>query len=380
MDTLKTLLDNYIIVKEDNKDLYYEIKDNIKNFKSFIQDKLGYDIIVHQDFIKLEKFPGKVEPWMGIKDFKDKLDYCLLILLIMFLEDKGKEDKFVLSQLIDYINSNFEFEKIDWTIYSNRKALVRVLKFAEGLKLIKVFDGEDDSFAESETAEVLYENTGISKYVIRSFPIDISAAKSYKDFISFAWDTIDEQKGITRRHRVYRNIIMSPVMYNEGSEDQDFYYLKNFKSNIESDLEKFLGWKLHVHREAALVVLEENEWIEEIFPNISVISDIVLCLNKLLLEKIRDNILSLNDNFNIEIDEKYFLELLDELKIKKGEGWSKEFRECSQNYLYSEVFSFMKGFNMIDKINDKIILRPLIAKITGDYPKDFNEGEKEIEG
>lgn len=380
MDTLKTLLDNYIIVKEDNKDLYYEIKDNIKNFKSFIQDKLGYDIIVHQDFIKLEKFPGKAEPWMGIKEFKDKLDYCLFIILIMFLEDKGKEDKFILSQLIDYINSNFEFEKIDWTIYSNRRALVRVLKFAEGLKLVKVFDGEDDSFAESETAEVLYENTGISKYVIRSFPIDISAAKSYKDFISFAWDTIDEQKGITRRHRVYRNIIMSPVMYNEGSEDQDFYYLKNFKSNIESDLEKYLGWKLHVHREAALVVLEENERIEETFPNISAISDIVLCLNKLLLEKLRDNILSLNDNFNIEIDEKYFLELLDELKIKKGEGWSKEFRECSQNYLYSEVFSFMKGFNMIDKINDKIILKPLIAKITGDYPKDFNEGEKEIEG
>ncbi|MCX7885506.1 MAG: TIGR02678 family protein [Caloramator sp.] len=380
MDTLKTLLDNYIIVKEDNKDLYYEIKDNIKNFKSFIQDKLGYDIIVHQDFIKLEKFPGKLEPWMGIRDFKDKLDYCLFILLIMFLEDKGKEDKFVLSQLIDYINSNFEFEKIDWTIYSNRRALVRVLKFAEGLKLIKVFDGEDDSFAESETAEVLYENTGISKYVIRSFPIDISSAKSYKDFISFAWDTIDEQKGITRRHRVYRNIIMSSVMYNEGSEDQDFYYLKNFKPNIESDLEKYLGWKLHVHREAALVGLEENERIEETFPNISAISDIVLCLNKLLLEKLRDNILSLNDNFNIEIDEKCFLELLDELKIKKGEGWSKEFRECSQNYLYSEVFNFMKGFNMIDKINDKIILKPLIAKITGDYPKDFNEGEKKIEG
>ncbi|SKA98886.1 TIGR02678 family protein [Caloramator quimbayensis] len=380
MDVLKTLLDNYIIVKEDNKDLYYEIKDNINNFKSFLQEKLGYDIIIHQDFIKLEKFPGKVEPWMGIKEFKDKLDYCLFILLIMFLEDKSIEDKFVLSQLIDYINANFEFGKIDWTVYSNRRALVRVLKFSEGLRLIKVFDGEDESFAESESAEVLYENTGISKYIIRNFPIDISMAKSFKDFLSFAWDTIDEQKGITRRHRVYRNIIMSPVMYNEGSQDQDFYYIKNYKPNIESDLEKYLGWKLHVHREAALVVLEENERMEETFPNISAISDIVLCLNKLVLEKFKNNSLTLSDNFNIEIDEKYFLELLDELKSKKGEGWSKEFRECSLNYLYSEVFSFMKGFNMIDKLNDKIILKPVVAKITGDYPKDFDEGENKIEG
>lgn len=301
MHVLKTLLDNYIIVKEDNRDLYYEIKDNIKNYKTFIQEKLGYDIIIHPDFIKLEKFPGVVEDWMGINEFKDKLDYCLFMALIMFLEDKDKEEQFVLSQLLDYINVNFELEKIDWTVYSNRRALVRVLKFAEKLRIIKVNEGEDDGFAENEKAEVLYENTGISKYIVRNFPIDISNAKSYRDFINFTWDTIDEQKGIVRRHRVYRRLVMSPVMYNNGVDDQDFYYLKNYKSTIENDLEKNLGWRLHAHKEAALIVLDENERIEEMFPNISTISDIVLCLNKLILQKLSNGEIKLSEDFNIEI-------------------------------------------------------------------------------
>lgn len=380
MDILKTLLDNYIIVKDSNRELYYDIKDNLKSFKTFIQEKLGYDIIIHPDFIKMEKFPGIVEDWMGIKEFKDKMDYCLFILLIMFLEDKGKEEQFVLSQFIDYINLNFEFEKIDWTVYSNRRALVRVMKFAEQLKIIKVNDGEDESFADSEKAEVLYENTGISKYIIRNFPIDISSAKSYKDFINFAWDTIDEQRGMVRRQRVYRTLIMSPVIYNNGSDDQDFSYIRNYKSNIENDIEKYLGWKLHVHKEAALIVLDEEERIEENFPNTSGVSDIVLFLNKIILEKLSNNQLQINENNNIVIDEKDFINLLDELKNKYSQGWSKEFRECNLNYLYNEIFSFMKGYNMIDKINNAIIIKPLIAKVVGDYPHDFNERKNESEG
>lgn len=380
MHVLKTLLDNYIIVKEDDRDLYYEIKDNIKNYKTFIQEKLGYDIIIHPDFIKLEKFPGVVEDWMGINAFKDKLDYCLFMLLIMFLEDKGKEEQFVLSQLIDYINVNFEIDRIDWTVYSNRRSLVRVLKFAEKIKMIKVNEGEDEGFAENEKAEVLYENTGISKYIVRNFQMDISTAKSYKDFINFAWDTIDEQRGIVRRHRVYRTLVMSPIMYNKGVDDQDFYYLKNYKTNIENDLGKYLGWRLHVHKEAALIVLEETERIEESFPNTSTISDIVLCLNKLILEKLSEGLLTIGEDFNIHIEEGEFFKILEELKFKKSEAWSKEYREGSLNNLFNDVYHFMKGYSMIERIKDKIILKPAIAKVVGDYVGDFNERKNESEG
>ena len=47
------LLENYLILKERDKDLYYDVKDNIDKYKSFIYDNLAYDIIIKDDFIKL---------------------------------------------------------------------------------------------------------------------------------------------------------------------------------------------------------------------------------------------------------------------------------------------------------------------------------------
>ena len=47
------LLENYLILKERDKDLYYDAKDNIDKYKSFIYDNLAYDIIIKDDFIKL---------------------------------------------------------------------------------------------------------------------------------------------------------------------------------------------------------------------------------------------------------------------------------------------------------------------------------------
>ena len=46
------LLENYLILKERDKDLYYDVKDNIDKYKSFIYDNLAYDIIIKDDFIK----------------------------------------------------------------------------------------------------------------------------------------------------------------------------------------------------------------------------------------------------------------------------------------------------------------------------------------
>lgn len=376
VNLLKTLLDNYIILKGENRDLYYDIKDSYKSFKSFVEEKLGYNLIIHQDFIKLEKFPGRVEPWMGIGDFKEKLDYCLLMLLLMFLEDKGKEEQFVLSSLIDYINGNFDLERIDWTIYSNRRSLIRVLKFAQNLKLIKVTDGQEQDFADSEGAEVLYENTGISKYIVRTFPVDISFAKNLEDLLNFAPDSVDEQRGIFRRHRVYRTLVLNPVMYNYGSEDQDFGYIKNYKSRIEEDLAKYLDWKLHVHREGALVVLDEGERIKDSFPNSTGISDIVLLLNKRLLELLKRGELVLAENSWICIDKEEFWEIIKRLKKDKDRGWSKEYREGKLDYLVSEILEFMKGFNMLEKTGDKIYVKPLIGKVMGDYPEDYLEKEE----
>lgn len=376
MDSLKSLLDNYMIIKAVDRDLYYEVKDNLSKFKSFVQDKLGYNVIIHQDFIKLEKFPGKVEAWMGVQAFEDVLDYSLFVILIMFLEDKGKEEQFVLSQLLEYIAGNYG-EKLDWTIYSNRRSLVRVLKFITSLYIIKVNDGDEGDFATNEQTEVLYENTGLSKYVIRVFPTDIMEAKSYQDFLDFAWEDMDRDRGALRKHRVYKNLTLSPAMFNQGSSDQDFYYLKNYKNILENDFDKYLGWNLHVHKDAALLVLGEDQRCKQFFPSTGAVSDIVLSLNEKLTELVKVNKLTPKANSLLEFTLEEFKNILSELKAERSRRWSKEYRESSDEYLFNNITAFMEGFNMLKVDSERIVVYPIIGKVVGNYPEDFAEGDEE---
>lgn len=375
MESLKILLDNYMIVKAVDRDLYYEVKDNLGNFKAFVQDKLGYNVIIHQDFIKLEKFPGNVEPWMGVQAFEEVIDYTLFVILIMYLEDKGKEEQFVLSQLLEYISGNYG-ETLDWTIYSNRRSLVRVLKFAAELFIIKANDGHEGDFAINEQTEVLYENTGLSKYIIRIFPTDILEAKSYQDFIDFAWEEMDRDRGALRKHRVYRNLTLSPVVYNQGSSDQDFYYIKNYKNILEYDFDKYLGWNLHVHKDAALLVLGEDQRCKQFFPSSGAVSDIVLSFNEKLTHLVKTKQLTPNTSSELEFTIDEFMKLLSELRGEKAKGWSKEYRESSDDYLFKNLTTFMEGYNMLRVDKGKVLVYAVIGKVVGNYPEDFSEGDE----
>src|SRR6056297_1315808 len=107
MKELEILLERYWISKEEDKELYYRIKDAYPEFKDFLQNKLGYRIIINPYIIKLEKIQGKPESWMGIEDFNDKLEYAFFCLLLIFLEDKGPEEQFILSQVTEFIEAVF---------------------------------------------------------------------------------------------------------------------------------------------------------------------------------------------------------------------------------------------------------------------------------
>ena len=375
MEEFKAIIDNYFILKDKDKELYYMIKDGAKAFKSFITDKLGYNLMIRNDFIKLEKLPGRAEAWMGIEEFKDKNEYVFFMFLIMFLEDKGKEEQFLFSHVVEYISSNSGSGEIDWTDYRTRRQLVNVIKYGITLNLFNVNEEEDKDFAQNEETEALYENTGISKYVVRIFPIDIMKCRDYKDLEDHNKNIIDSERGFARRNRVYRRLLLSPVVYNEGAEDEDYAYIKNFRARIEEDFRNYLNWSLHVHRNGALVVPAENENIRNGFPSTAGISDVVLHVNKKLYESVKHRELKKGANDVIIMAEEDFQRLLNGVKEAKGQGWSKEYRECSEDKLYAEVMAFMQSFSMIEK-KEKLYIYPLVAKITGDYFQDYLADEE----
>ncbi len=64
-------------------------------------------------------------------------------------------------------------------------------------------DGNDESFMEDQSGQVLYENTGASRYFMKNFSMDIMSYSEPEDFLESEWFGVDEERGIARRHRVY---------------------------------------------------------------------------------------------------------------------------------------------------------------------------------
>ena len=175
MTTFEKLLENYWFVKDINPEEYRNIKNDITDeMQNFIKYKLGYKLIVNQYVIKLEKIPGIPKSFMGILEFDTKMEYMFLCLILIYLEEKTRGEQFILSELLDYIQNiiveiNLNDIEIDFTKYSHRKSIVKVLKFIKEMAFIKLYDGDENKFAENIENDILYEVTGVSKYFTRNF-------------------------------------------------------------------------------------------------------------------------------------------------------------------------------------------------------------------
>ena len=114
MREFEALLENFWIIKEQDKDLYQQVKDALPVLKPVIENKLGYRLVVTPYLIKMEKVPGRAEEWMGIPGFDQPLEYALLP-FTNFLEDYGAQEQFILSQVTGFYNPPFRCGEVDWT-------------------------------------------------------------------------------------------------------------------------------------------------------------------------------------------------------------------------------------------------------------------------
>lgn len=157
MKELEILLNKRWVLKSRDKETYYKLRDALGELRKFTTEKMGCQIIDNSLLIKMEKIPVIPESFMGIQKFSSKEEYAYLCILLMFLEDRDAQEQFIISQLTEYITANLPGEISDWTLYTNRRKLIRVMRFAADQGLIGVTDGKDEAFMDDEGGEVLYE-------------------------------------------------------------------------------------------------------------------------------------------------------------------------------------------------------------------------------
>ena len=379
MTTLETVLSKRWILKSKDKELYYKVKDNIGEVKKFINEKLGYPVIVNQYMIKVEKTPAEAESWMGILDFSDKMEYIFLCLILMFLEDKEAEEQFVLSELTDYIQSSYKEEEIDWTLYNNRRHLVKVIKYCVNYGIIFVNDGDEESFAKDDTSEVLYENTGASRYFMKNFSRDIMEYNNPEDFAQGEWIDVNEDRGVVRRQRVYRSLLMCPGMYKTEENEEDFAYIRNYRNMIGEELAELFDCELQVYRTSAFLILGEECRLGKFFPEESTSSDIILLCNSILNSEIKKGNIEVPPDEHIRLTKQQFQEIIEECKLKYSKGFVKKYRDMSTGEFYKNIKEEMKKYSFIRDYGDYIEINTIMGKAAGAYPKGFDDNKDKAE-
>lgn len=375
MNILEELMNERWISKYRDRDKYYQIKDEISEVRPFLVEKLGYRIISNSSLIKLEKLPGEALPWMGIREFKDTSDYALFCVILMFLEDKDAEEQFVLSQLTEYITGNYPEGQMSWTVYANRQRLIRVIKFCIKNDLFVMDDGNGDQFVTDLETEALYENTGLSRYFARTFTRDISANKSVADFFQSEWLDMNEDRGVIRRQRVYRKLLLSLGLYRENGQDEDFNYVKNYRSVIENDLEQLVDATLQVYKSSAYLILGETGDLGKIFPARNSLSDAILLLHGEIRERVESGGLNVEVNERINLPLIKLEEIIRTTRTKYGSGFSKAFREMPDPEFIQTIVEEMEGldFLRIDQVTEEAEIMPVAGKMTGRYPERYLE-------
>ena len=373
---MRALLYNFWITKELNKDLYYQIKSNQNKIKGFISKNLGSNLIIHDRFIKLEKIPTIIKTNANLYNFTSVLEYVMLLVMLLFLEDKTRGDYFILSDLIDYVKNTsitLELNHIpDWNKLQDRRCLSNVISLLEELQIIKIKDAGKISFVDSIEAEVLYESLGTSNYLMRMFDNDINDLKTPEDFIKNEFVSQDEAKGDIRRYKVFRNILYTPSVSSKDITINELDYIKKNRNYIKLEIDKYLNMEVEITHNLAILYDEESNTEKDNFPNSKKLTDIVLMVNEKLLNEIKEGKILLNNYEVGTIKEDYFENIIKEIKKTKSPYIGKTMLKETDRKFYEIILEYMEKYNIIEKNNDEIIIYPTVSRLVG-KTKDIEE-------
>lgn len=376
MNEVRNLFENYWINKATDRELYNRIKREIPKYRRFVTEQLGWRLINNERLLKIEKIPARAEAFMGIVEFTDIRDYCILCELLVFLEDKEDNEQFLLSELVETIEVQLkESIDVDWTKFSQRKSLIRVLKFAEKKGMLDVYEGISEGLAGGINHEVLYENTGLSRYFATSFNYDISGFRSYRDFEIEQLQDVKIDRGHFRINRVYRQLASAPAMYWQENDDQDSIYVKNQRQWVQKYLNDNLGGQLHIHKNSAFFVMDEEDCYGKKHPRDAMIAELVLLVCGEVRSRVNEGVLIKEYDECIRINKRKFQNIITICKEKYDSVWRKEYREMGLDKLTEEAILYMENWMLLSVNDDDITIYPASGKFIGRYPKGFKKKE-----
>lgn len=345
------LMKNPVVLRE-NKE-YYKLKNAEKELKEFFSEFFAYELYRDYDLIRLYKIPESIREFMGIRNFSKKEEFSIFILVLDFLEELEYGNSILISDVVTHI-TDFYPKELDWKEYRINQSLIKVLKYAEDLALIKKLDGSEDEFIKTQgESEVLYENTGLSKHLMIDLPIDLKKTNDWKEFLG------KENKVFNELQRARRELINRLVIY---KEEELYEIIKKNRNELDEEFERFFYADLIVTEEFCYLLMGEERNISSSFPDKRNITLIALLLMQSLENQLVYKKVQLSKN-------------LEEIINNSQEFISKENRNKNTDELLEDILELYKNYEFIRGTNeDEIVFTSLIKHIK--VMKDI-KGEKD---
>ena len=377
MYEFRALLDRFWVTRREDRELYFSLKRVLPDCRRLVNELLGWNLVINESVVKLEKVPPRAQPWMGIQSFQEPLDYCLLCALLLFLADQDDGAPFLLSSLTQAVETFLrEVQPVDWTRFPHRKSLVRVLQYAQEVGLVLVYDGNSALFGNDQNQEVLYENTGLSRHFPVHFGRDIMDCRSIEDFEALSWEGDDTEQ---RRRRVYRQLALTPGLYCSDQSQSDYDYIKNQRRTVNGNLDQFLNGELQLYRNGAFFLMSEGERCGMLYPGTRALSDVALLLCAQLRDQVIQGVYPRRADDTVLLTRREFRYEIQRCRDRYGNGWGSQLRACSLEHICQELTAYMAGWMLLEELDGDILLYPAVGKLVGRYPAAYQNESGEGE-
>ncbi|PQD94419.1 TIGR02678 family protein [Pradoshia eiseniae] len=373
------LLENFWIQKRTHPAEYMNIKRNQKAIQKYFVENFGYRLYAGIDLYKLEKIPYRTEKWMGIQGdtlgFKEPMDYSIFAAILAYLEDKAKDDLFLVSTLVENVKNFFDDQiEVRWENYQHRLSFCRAMKYAQAMDLVECLEGEIDKYKTDGKEEILYRPTMNSKYFMRYFSKPVQEFQNVNEMLEDSWKIPGEEPTARMNlQALNRRLFFSPVVYRHELTDEEKRYLSLQTHRMVENIPENTHFELEVYKNELLLVSKEKNLTGQQHPNLKTISDVVLQFSALLKAKVKELGDEQLPDFEYSIGKEVFEKWIEELQDEFGHGWSKNYREQEPVELAESVLDYLIDWKFADydKQTYSVILYPPAVRIGGTFPRDY---------
>lgn len=371
---IQALLNRNWITKRDDPELFSYIRAQYQDLRDWFGEYCGFALLLNRQFAKLEKAPGRAQPWMGFDSFSEPRDYALFTYCLWYLEGKNEMDQFLLTDMVEEIREYLAGQDVflDWTLYTHRLSMARALKQLKALGALVAVDGDESDWARAgHEHNVLYESSYLARYVLRRFPQDLTTYDSLAAFEAGTYPATPEGQLKKRRHHVYRRLLQEPVVYDrQWDNEEERYYVRTQRHTILENLANFAGLEGQRYREGLLFYYPEASGEMYLFPTGRGVSDIAL----LLAGELRRMLAREESGLYIEEDGRIGLTIAElegivlRLKERHKMLWSLQYRQSRGSELAEEVLAHLEEWGLAGRENDgRLWIYAALGRWNGDY-------------